>query len=424
MTTGGPAAEVDGTAPAAPPADQSPAADPLPADPSPAVRLARAALPIVALLVFIGGTAAIAWAARDTLGYDFQAYVQAANRLLAGQPLYDPAVDVAGGFAIFLYPPPFAVLMIPFTWLPAGSGPMVWTVVLAAAFAIGCALLPVRPSVRWTVLLLAGICWPYLYSVKLGQVGPLLFLSFAAGWRWRDRPGPLGVAMAFGTIVKVQPALLFGWAVVTRRYRAAVIGIAVLAAAAVATTIVTGPGTWADYAAILGRVSAPVTTPHNFTLGALLYGAGVELGLATVVQWLGVIVTVVVVLYAWWRADPVTSYVTTVVGSQLVSPLLWEHYAMLLLIPVALLLERGHWWAIALPLLPWLGPATYPPIMFIGLVGPILTAERRPRATAPTAPAPVGPGGTLGTATAPATPGTSPSSVTPAALATLGIPAT
>ncbi|MFI5226979.1 MAG: glycosyltransferase family 87 protein [Candidatus Limnocylindrales bacterium] len=396
MTAGGPAAEVDGTAPAAPPASASAV------DPSPVVRLARAALPIVALLVFIGGTAAIAWAARDTLGYDFQAYVHAANRLLAGQPLYDPAVDVAGGFAIFLYPPPFAVLMIPFTWLPAGIGATVWTVVLAGSFALGCALLPVRPSVRWTVLLLAGVCWPYLYSVKLGQVGPLLFLAFAAGWRWRDRPGPLGVAMAFGTIVKVQPALLFGWAVVTRRYRAAVIGIVVLAVAAVATTIVTGAGTWADYVAILGRVSAPVTTPHNFTLGALLYGAGVELGVATLVQWLGVVVTILVVLYAWWRADAVTSYVTTVVGSQLVSPLLWEHYAMLLLIPVALLLERGHWWAIALPLLPWLGPATYPPIMFIGLIAPILTAERRPRATAPTAQAPAGPGPTPGI---PATPG-------------------
>jgi hypothetical protein len=403
MTAGGPAAEVDGTVPAAP---ADPAASPLAdsaADPSPVVRLARAALPIVALLVFIGGTTAIAWAARDTLGYDFQAYVQAANRLLAGQPLYDPAVDVAGGFAIFLYPPPFAVLMIPFSWLPASVGPTVWTVVLAGAFALGCGLLPVRPSVRWTVLLLAGVCWPYLYSVKLGQVGPLLFLAFAAGWRWRDRPGPLGVAIAFGTIVKVQPALLFGWAVVTRRYRAAVIGIGVLIAAAVATTIVTGLGTWSDYVAILGRVSAPVTTPHNFTLGALLYGAGVELGVATAVQWLGVVLTVVVVLYAWWRADPVTSYVTTVVGSQLVSPLLWEHYAMLLLIPVALLLERGHWWAIALPLLPWLGPATYPPIMFVGLVAPILTAPRRPRATAPTAPAPAGPGTTTGTA---ATPGT------------------
>jgi hypothetical protein len=136
-----------------------------------------------------------------------------------------------------------------------------------------------------------------------------------------------------------------------------------------------------------GRVSAPVTTPHNYTR-ALLYGAGVELSVATAVQWLGVVATVLVVLYSWWRGDAVTSYVTTVIGSQLVSPLLWEHYAMLLLIPVALVLERGHWWAIALPLLPWLGPAAYPPILFVGLVAPILTAPRRtPSVSAAAAPA-------------------------------------
>ena len=53
-------------------------------------------------------------------------------------------------------------------------------------------------------------------------------------------------------------------------------------------------------------------------------------------------------------------------GTQLVSPLLWDHYAILLLLPVAWLMERGHWWAIALPIatsLPLLGlvpPAIYP----------------------------------------------------------------
>ena len=44
-------------------------------------------------------------------------------------------------------------------------------------------------DVRWTVLLLAGIDWPVVYAVKLGQVGPLLLLLvFALGWRWLDRP--------------------------------------------------------------------------------------------------------------------------------------------------------------------------------------------------------------------------------------------
>jgi len=336
-----------------------------------------AALPIVAVLVFVAALVAIAVAAGSTLGYDYQAYVQAANRLLAGQPLYDPSVDVAGPFAIYLYPPPFAIAMIPFTWLPPGTGPAAWTVVLALAFAAGVWLLPASRRVRWATLLLAGLCWPFLYSIKLGQVGPLLFLAFVAGWRWLDRPLPLAISMAAGTLIKVQPALLFGWAFATGRSRAAAIGLGLLVAAIAVATLLTGPATWADYLAILGRVSAPVTTPHNYTAGAIAYAAGASLAVATAIQWAGVAVAAIVVLYSWWRADAVSGYVTTVVGSQVVSPLLWEHYAMLLLIPMALLLERRQWWAIGLPLLPWLGPLAYPPIFLVGLVAPLVTGSRR-----------------------------------------------
>jgi hypothetical protein len=140
--------------------------------------------------------------------------------------------------------------------------------------------------------------------------------------------------------------------------------------------VLTGLATWSDYVRILSRVSAPVTTPHNYTAGALAYGAGLGLEAATVLQWLGVAVAVAVVLFAWWRGDAETGFVTTVVGSQVVSPLLWEHYAMLLLLPIALLLERRHWWAVLLPLAPWLGPPVYPVVFLVGLVAPILTAGR------------------------------------------------
>ncbi|MBF6605805.1 MAG: DUF2029 domain-containing protein [Chloroflexi bacterium] len=347
------------------------------ARPGRAARLGRAVLPVLAILIFVAATVAIAWAARDTLGYDYQAYVRAAERLVAGQALYDPNVNVAGPFAIFLYPPPFALAMVPFSWLPAGTGPAVWTAVLAIAYVLGVAILPVRRDVRWVTLLLAGICWPFLYSIKLGQVGPLLFLAFAAGWRWRDRPGILGAAIAIGALIKVQPAILFGWALATGRRRAVVIGVVILVGASLVATAIAGSGVWLDYVAILGRVSSPVTTPHNYTPGALAYGAGASLAVATAIQWGWVALAVAIVLGAWWRADAETGYVTTAIASQVISPLLWEHYAMLLLLPTALLLERRQWWAVALPLLPWLGPPAYPIVFLAGLIGPILTAPRR-----------------------------------------------
>ena len=43
--------------------------------------------------------------------------------------------------------------------------------------------MPVSSRTQWLIVLLAGLSWPFLYAVKLGQVGPILYLLFAAGWR-------------------------------------------------------------------------------------------------------------------------------------------------------------------------------------------------------------------------------------------------
>jgi alpha-1,2-mannosyltransferase len=356
-----------------------------------ATRLAAAgrALPVVALAVLALGLGLTLAVAGDTWGYDFAAYRDAALRLVDGEPLYDPAVDVAGGYAIYLYPPPFAILVLPFAVLPEPLGLWAWTALLVAAFLAGTGLLPVGVRTRWLVVLLGGLIWPLLYSIKLGQVGPLLYLGFAAGWRWMDVPVRLGAAMALGTIVKLQPALLFGWAVATRRWRAAAIGLVVLGVAALVATLVAGPGTWADYVALLTRVNDPVMTPHNFTPGAIAFQAGLPADAATVLQWAAVGATAVVTLWAWFRADAQRSYLVTVVASQLVSPLLWDHYAMLLLLPVAWLLERRRWWAALVPLaLAWPAVAITPPVAYplafaVCLVAPLLVARGSPAAPGP-----------------------------------------
>ncbi len=349
-------------------------------------RFARVALPVVAVAVFSAGLATIFAAAGPTLGYDFQAYLHAAQRLLDGRPLYDPGVDLAGGFAIYLYPPPFALAFVPFALLPDGVALAAWLGVLAVAFVAGVALLPVRRDIRWLVLLLAGLQWPFLYTMKLGQVTPLLLFAFAAGWRWMDRPIVLAGSLAAGTAIKLQPALLFAWAVVERRWRAVALGAAALVGLAIVATSITGPGAWADYVALLRKVSSPVTTPHNFTPGAIAYQAGASEALATAIQWLSVLAVGLVTVFAWLRRDDETSYVVTVVASQLLSPLLWDHYAVVLLIPVALLLERRQWWASAIPLATW-GPVwVYPVVFFATLAGSVATGRAGRRARRPPQP--------------------------------------
>ncbi len=344
--------------------------------------LARRLLPVAAIIASLGaGLLVLAVTPTDLLGYDYQAYLSAARRIVEGQPLYDTAVDVAGGFAIYLYPPPFALAMVPFLVLPATLGPWVWAGLLYVSFCIGCLALPVRSEVRWLTLLLMGTSWPFIYSLKLGQVGPLLVLTFALGWRWMDRPIGLGASIAAGTIVKLQPAALIGWAAVNRRWRAIGAALACLAIAAIVITPVVGIGAWFDYVALLARVSQPLTTPHNFTPGAVLYELGVSEAIASVIQLASTVAAIAVTVWTWFKRGPVVGYLATVVASQLVSPLLWDHYAVVLAVPIAFLLERRAWWVLAIPaavsvlLITVTPPIAYPVAFWATLLGVALQRD-------------------------------------------------
>ena len=348
--------------------------------------LARAALPILAIGVFGLTTLAIVASANGTWGYDYEAYAHAAQRLLDGQPLYDPSVDLAGGFAIFLYPPPFAVALVPFALLGEPAGLVAWTALLIACVVGGIALMPVSVSLRWLMLLLAAIDWPVLYSLKLGQVGPILLLLFVLGWRWLEQPLRLGATIAIGTLIKIQPALLGVWAILTGRPRAAAVAVGIVVAAVLVTLPLVGFGAWSDYVALLRTVSQPVTTPHNFTPGAVLYQAGVEAGTATIIQWFVVAATLALLVVAARALLAEASFMVAVVATQLISPLLWDHYAVVLLVPAAWLMSRGARWAVAiplatsLPLLPIAPAAIYPLVFGVTLLAPF--TERRGVATA------------------------------------------
>jgi hypothetical protein len=88
------------------------------------------------------------------------------------------------------------------------------------------------------------------------------------------------------------------------------------------------------------------------------------------------------VVVAARRATAEASYLVTVVASQLLSPVLWNHYAMVLLLPVAYLLAAGRWWAIAIPLvtatpLIALTPlVAYPAVFWVTLLAVLLVGVR------------------------------------------------
>ena len=351
---------------------------------------------MLAIVVPIAAVAAILVAAGSTLGYDYLMYDTAAHRLLSGGPLYDLSFSAPGPNGLFDYPPTFILAILPFAAaLSPHAASLAWIALLNLAFVAGVAILPVRRETRWAVLLLAGLSWPYLYAVKLGQLGPLLFLLYAIAWRWADRPAAAGLSAALGTAAKLQPLLLFGWAFATRRFRAVAVGLGILVAGALLASVVAGLGAWPDWIGLIARVgSNALTAPQVLSIGAIAYRAGVPLSIATLVQWASAALAGAVALFAWVRYPAPVAIVVTAVASVLVSPIVWAHYAVILLLPVALLLERRQWWAVALPIVTWLPvDAIYPVVFAVGLLAPLAVGEqmRRSSSVAPDQPYGQGP---------------------------------
>jgi glycosyl transferase family 87 len=357
------------------------------------VRSARPSIPPLALpaaaigifVAFVGASVMVA-AWTGTLGFDFLAYHEAARRILDGHKLYDLTIQQAGGFGLFYYPPPFVLLILPFALLAPAVATWLWTIAIVGAFLLGVALMPVRGWIRWATILLAGLSWPFAYAVKLGQVGPILFLLFVIGWRWMDRPRVLGASIAVGALIKIQPGLLLLWAAASRRLGAVAVAVAIGLVAVVIATIPTGGvSTWLDYTTMLRNVSDPIATPHNFTAGAIAYQLGAGTSAAALIQLTVSLLVLGAVVVSARIATPDASYLIAVVASQLLSPVLWDHYAMLLLLPVAWLLDRGYRWAIVIPLatstllISITPPAAYPIAFGAALVAVFAVGTSRPR---------------------------------------------
>jgi hypothetical protein len=318
-------------------------------------RLAEAFVPVGSVALLVGMLALVLASAGNTLGYDYHCYEGAAQALRDGKPMYDIAFSVNVGTCpgTYTYPPTFAAVLVP--WLSLGGAAAgLWCVAMAACFLAGVALLPVRRDVRWLIVIVAALDWPLLYAVKLGQVEPLLFLGFAAAWRWMDRVSVVGGVTAIGALVKVQPALLAVWAIATGRFRAAVVAVVAAVALAAATMLVTGVGAWTTYIELLRDLGGQLTTPHNFAPGAVAHLAGVSDAAALAIQLASAALAVAALLAAWRYASPELSLQVTIVASQLISSPLRDHYAVLLLLPTAWLVQRGRTWAVVFPLAGWI----------------------------------------------------------------------
>ena len=275
--------------------------------------------------------------------YDFAIFLRASEDVRAGDsPYVDPGTISEDSPAPYVYPPLLAIALIPATVLPdevRGSSPAgVLVSLLLIACVVGTlALLDVRD---WRCYPVALLYPPTLENVEYGAVGPALALLVALGWRYRDRVWPVAASVGAAIALKVFVWPLLVWLAATKR-SAAAIGAAVAAVGlALGSWAAIGFDGIADYPDLLRRLS-DVEAENSYSAYAILVAIGVPSGLAHVVV-TGAAATLLVLAWRAARgADGDRRALTLALAAGFVlTPILWLHYLVLLVVPIALARPR------------------------------------------------------------------------------------
>ena len=305
-------------------------------------------------------------------GFDLEAYLDAARRLArgdlaAGWSIYDQGSLEGpfrpGPYKLFLYSPPFAAAMLPFTAVSIDSATVAWYVGRLALFGVACAVMPVRPSIRCLTFAVAALTNPVIGDMNLGNVSVLVTSLLAITWRWLDRVTGC-VALALAMTVRPVLGLVLVWSLLRRHWWPVLWTIVAGIVIVLLSLPFVGIGSYQDYVTVLRNVYDVTGQDNNRDVGSLVLRVGGGPLLASIALYAGFAVGVVAMLLSL-RYDRQTGFMVTIGATLLLSPLLWDHYLTTLLLTGAFLAQRGRWWGLGLPLLAWAtGPFT--PLLALG----------------------------------------------------------
>lgn len=155
-------------------------------------------------------------------------YWEAGSRMRAGgAELYAPSVDPANHVGYYIYPPFFAVLFAPLTWLPRWAGYAGWTLaelaLMFAAFEGARRIARIQSRRDFALFLLAALWGALWMNLVEGQVNLLVAALVTWGWLWLEQGRlPRGaLALAAAVHVKILPVVLLPVLVCQGRFKAA-----------------------------------------------------------------------------------------------------------------------------------------------------------------------------------------------------------
>jgi len=345
-------------------------------------------LPAAFLAVMLAG------AIGNHFAFDFHQFWQGGRDVLDGRSPYpapeslpregDPGLDAVAiqGVYRFPYPATAAIAMIPFGALPFAVAAGIFVALSIVAVLAALRVLGVRdPRCCGAVFLSITT----LGAIRLGTFTPFLLLGLAVAWRYRDRKAVVAPVLAAVVVAKLFLWPLLVWLVLTRRVRAAVLTGAVAGLGTLASWAALGFSGLADYPRLLSSLAGSVQGKGWSTVAL-----GLSLGLALpVAKGLALALGCSSLAMAFRAPRPARDqwlFTLAIVAALLLSPIVWVHYFLLLVAPLAIAsptLSLG--WLLPLALWAWpfqeTGGDTWKILLGLAVVATVTTWSLSGRST-------------------------------------------
>lgn len=277
------------------------------------------------------------------IGFDFEGTLWDAGIAIreGRSPYPTPVVSEVETGNPALYPPLLMLLVAPLTVLPWSIGLTVWTALMGVALAGALYILDVRDLRCYALTLISA---PAIQGLVYGNATLLLVPLVALAWRWRAHWARSGAVVGLAVASKLFLWPLLFWLLGTRRYRAFGAAVVVTCLGVLAPWAAIGFAGFSSYPDLL-RVAEDVYAAHGYSVATMLNALGIETQLASRSALAVGLAIGALAFVAGRRSTDEISISLAVLAAILGSPIVWEYYYTLLLVPLAIARPRfsGLW---------------------------------------------------------------------------------
>jgi len=207
---------------------------------------------------------------------------------------------------------------------------------------------------------------PLWEATHLGQINAFVTLCLVLSLYFSERERPVGSGACLGLaiLLKLSPVIFVLYFMVLRRYRVIVVAVVVVTSLSALAYLQFGPGVFADFLSILPRLAGETNAGHLLNLSAPIVTARIleffqinnaerAVALAYKVVF-GTGIAVLLIYASRHQQSPMARvwlFAILTVLMTMISPVVWFHHEIFLIIPLTLLLLDRFGWALAIMIL-------------------------------------------------------------------------